>query len=99
MKSVSSITKAHLVRSAFDLLLLLCASVVPIALSSHEASAQSCAGWSAGPDMPSTGVRMVGVYFPTNRKFYTMGGRSMDGVGNNFAHPFEYNPSSDSWTI
>jgi len=60
---------------------------------------QSCPGWSAGPDMPSTGVRMVGVSFPGNGKFYVMGGRSMDGVGNDFAHPFEYNPSGNSWTI
>lgn len=31
-------------------------------------------GWSAGPDIPSTGVRMVGVYFQTNAKFYAIGG-------------------------
>jgi hypothetical protein len=37
-----------------------------------------------GPDLPSTGVRMVGVYFLANGKFYAMGGRSMDGVGNEF---------------
>jgi len=56
-------------------------------------------GWSAGPDMPSTGVRMVGVYFPLNGKFYAVGGRSMDGVGNDFAHPFEYDPGLNTWTI
>lgn len=56
-------------------------------------------GWSAGPDMPSTGVRMVGVYFQTNAKFYAIGGRSMDGAGNDFAHPFEYDPFTNSWTI
>ncbi len=39
--------------------------------------------------MPTTGVRMVGVYFPANGKFYAVGGRSMDGTGNDFAHPFE----------
>jgi Kelch motif len=49
--------------------------------------------------MPSTGVRMVGVYFQANGKFYAVGGRSMDGVGNDFTHPFEYNPSSNTWTI
>ena len=60
----------------------------------------ACTGfWQAGPDMPSTGVRMVGVYFFTNDKFYAMGGRSMDGKGNDFAHPFEYDPSSNAWTI
>ena len=56
-------------------------------------------GWSAGADMPNTGVRMVGVYFPVNGKFYAVGGRSMDGLGNDFAHPFEYNPGSNTWAI
>src|SRR6266542_1269758 len=88
---------AHLLRGAFYVLLLLCASVSIV--FQQQASAQSCTGWSAGPDMPSTAVRMVGVYFATNGKCYAVGGRSMDGVGNDFAHPFEYNPSSNSWTI
>jgi len=48
--------------------------------------------------MPSTGVRMVGVYFYANGKFYEVGGRSMDGVGNDFTHPFEYDPTSNTWT-
>jgi uncharacterized delta-60 repeat protein len=56
-------------------------------------------GWQPGPDMPSTGVRMVGVYFPANGKFYAVGGRSMDGVGNDFTHPFEYDPGSNTWAI
>jgi hypothetical protein len=42
---------------------------------------------------------MVGVYFYPNGKFYAMGGRSMDGVGNDFIHPFEYDPNSNSWAI
>jgi hypothetical protein len=42
---------------------------------------------------------MVGVYFLANGKFYAMGGRSMDGVGNEFVHPFEYDPVSNTWTI
>ena len=56
-------------------------------------------GWQPGPDMPSTGVRMVGVYFPANGKFYAVGGRSMDGVGTDFVHPFEYDPGLNTWTI
>jgi plastocyanin len=55
-------------------------------------------GWSAGQNMPSTAVRAVGVYFQANGKFYSMGGRSMDGAGNDFVHPFEYDPSTNSWT-
>jgi hypothetical protein len=54
--------------------------------------------WSAGPDMPSVGVRLVGVYFPANGKFYEMGGRSSDIGGSDFTHPFEYDPVSNTWT-
>ncbi|HEY4256428.1 MAG TPA: hypothetical protein VGM66_04360 [Candidatus Udaeobacter sp.] len=92
--------KVHLIRSALDLLLFLAVSVIAVALGTQQARAQSCGGpgWLAGPDMPSTGVRMVGVYFPANGKFYAVGGRSMDAVGTDFAHPFEYSPGA-SWTI
>ena len=55
-------------------------------------------GWSVGADLPSTGVGLVGVYFRANGKFYGMGGRSSDTAGNEFAHPFEYDPGSNSWT-
>jgi N-acetylneuraminic acid mutarotase len=55
--------------------------------------------WSAGPEMPSVGVGLVGVYFPANGKFYVMGGRSSDTGGSEFTHPFEYDPASNSWTI
>jgi len=100
--------KTHLIRGAFYLLLLLALYMIPFALGQWEAHAPSSkrnstivcnSGWQAGPDMPSTGVRMVGVYFPANGKFYAVGGRSMDGVGNDFTHPFEYDPTSNSWSI
>jgi len=55
-------------------------------------------GWSPGPDMPSVGIRLVGVYFPANGKFYEMGGRSSDSAGSDFTHPFEYDPVSNAWT-
>jgi hypothetical protein len=55
-------------------------------------------GWSAGPDLPSVGVRLVGVYFQANGKFYGMGGRSSDSAGSEFTHPFEYDPGTNSWT-
>ena len=55
-------------------------------------------GWLAGPDLPSVGVRLVGVYFPANGKFYGMGGRASDTAGNEFTHPFEYDPGTNSWT-
>src|SRR6266576_518570 len=52
--------------------------------------------WSAGPDLPSAGTRLVGVFFPANGKFYAMGGRDVNNV--EFTHPFEYDPVSNSWT-
>ena len=56
----------------------------------------SCS-WSAGPDMPTVLVRAVGVYFPTNGNFYTMGGRTADTAGSDFQHALEYTPGSNSW--
>jgi hypothetical protein len=53
--------------------------------------------WSPGPNMPSVGVGLVGVYFPANGKFYAMGGRSTDTAGSDFTHPFEYDPDSKTW--
>ena len=55
-------------------------------------------GWSAGGDLPSVGVRSVGVFFPANGKFYAMGGRSSDTAGSDFTHPFEYDTGSNTWT-
>src|SRR5213080_1987092 len=55
-------------------------------------------GWSAGPSLPSVGVRLVGVHFNGNGLFYGMGGRSSDLAGSDFMHPFEYNPGTNTWT-
>lgn len=57
----------------------------------------SPSGWSAGQDLPSVNVRGVGVYFQANGKFYEIGGRSGDISGTDFTHPFEYDPSSNTW--
>ncbi len=54
--------------------------------------------WSAGASLPSVGVRLVGVFFPANGKFYAMGGRSSDSAGSEFTHPFEYDPNTNTWT-
>jgi hypothetical protein len=61
------------------------------------ATPASCS-WAAGPSLPSVGVRLVGVYFPANGKFYAMGGRSADTAGSEFTHPFEYDPVANTWT-
>ncbi len=56
-------------------------------------------GWSGGAVFPAAAVvRAVGNYFPSNGHFYSMGGRSADTAGNDFTHPFEFDPSSNTWT-
>jgi len=54
--------------------------------------------WGPGADLPSPGVRFAGVFFPSNGKFYAMGGRAFDGGGGEFTSPFEYDPLTDTWT-
>ena len=56
------------------------------------------AGWSTAASLPSPGVRLAGVYFQANGKFYAMGGRSSDNPGSEFTHPFEYDPNTNTWT-
>jgi hypothetical protein len=42
-------------------------------------------------------VRTVGVLFTDG--FYVIGGRSADGIGNDFIHPFEFNLTTNTWSI
>jgi N-acetylneuraminic acid mutarotase len=111
-KQINPTTRAHLIRGALLLLLLLTVCVIPFALGQWQARAPSLkekpaivcgypGSWHQGADMPSTGVRMVGIYFPSDpshRKFYAVGGRSSDLTGSEFTHPFEYDSGSDTWT-
>ena len=99
-KLINSTTTTHLVRAAFSLVLIFIAVqfMMPLALGQRKIAAPEQCTWGAGPDMPSVGVRMVGVYFPANGKFYAMGGRSADTAGSDFTHPFEYDPVANSWT-
>jgi hypothetical protein len=103
--------QAHLVRGT--LYVLLAVSVIPFALAHRQTGQRTQSkkpsgfvcygcpsnGWHEGPDMPSTAVRTVGVYFWPNDNFYVVGGRSMDVVGNDFIHPFEFNPGTNRWSI
>lgn len=56
--------------------------------------------WGPPPflNLPTPLVRAVGVYFPPNGIFYTMGGRSSDASGSDLTHPLEYNPATNTWT-
>jgi hypothetical protein len=54
--------------------------------------------WSAGPAMPTVLIRAVGVYFPTDGNFYTMGGRTSDLAGSDFQHVLKFNTTSNTWS-
>ncbi|MFZ0916422.1 MAG: hypothetical protein WAN04_05970, partial [Candidatus Udaeobacter sp.] len=66
-------------------------------IATPTATPSGC-NWSAGPDMPDTLVRAVGVYFPADGNFYSMGGRTADTAGSDFQHVLRYSPSSNTWT-
>ena len=84
-----------------------CLGSVAVALigmsSSSSALAQgapdACCRWTSGADMPVAGIRLVGVYFPANHKFYAMGGRASDAAGSDFTHPFAYSPNLNLWQL
>jgi len=74
-----------------------CGSPTPTPTATPTATAAGCS-WSAGPDMPTVLVRAVGVYFPTDGNFYTMGGRTADTAGSDFQHVLRYTPSTNTWS-
>jgi N-acetylneuraminic acid mutarotase len=41
----------------------------------------------------------VGVYFPANGRFYTMGGRTSDAAGSDLTNVYEFNPATSTWTM
>jgi hypothetical protein len=63
-----------------------------------QAAPTLAGAWAHGPDMPSVGIRLVGVFFPDNTKFYAVGGRASDSPGSDFTNPFEYDPLAHTWT-
>src|SRR5438552_989875 len=66
--------------------------------SATPTATPSGCSWSAGPDMPTVLIRAVGVYFPADGNFYTMGGRTSDTAGSDFQHVLRYSPGTHSWT-
>ena len=97
-----------LIRGAFYLLPLLALCAIPFAFGDEcrcaivkgEPSRDTLYHWLVGGagHAKYRGSHGWGL-FPANGKFYAVGGRSMDGVGNDFTHPFEYDPSSNAWTV
>src|SRR5437762_7933034 len=68
-----------------------------LCLGAVSPAAAQCS-WSAGPSMPTVLVRSVGVFFPADGNFYSMGGRTSDVAGSDFQHVLRYSPGSNTWT-
>ena len=84
---------------------LFCLGAVSVALfgtgaftSVFAQAAPTDCGWKHGPNTPSVGVRLVGVFFRDNIKFYAVGGRASDSPGSDFTNPFQYDPVTHTWT-
>jgi hypothetical protein len=89
----------HLFWAAFPLcLLILLLQVMPALAQRAAGKPDSITTWSFGPNLPITNVRAVGVFFPANGRFYAVGGRSSDAFGSDATNPFEYNPTTNTWT-
>jgi hypothetical protein len=75
-------------------------SVALVQAQSADKAAQPSVpdSWGSGPDLPTAAVRAVGIFFPANGRFYVMGGRSADTAGSDLTHPYEFNPSTNTWT-
>src|SRR5438128_2578505 len=90
----------HLFWAAFPLsLLILLLQVMPALAQSAAGKPDSITTWTSGASLPSVGVRLVGVFFPANGHFYAVGGRSSDSPGSDFTNPFDYNPTTNTWTM
>jgi subtilisin family serine protease len=74
-----------------------CGPGTPTPTATPTATAAGCS-WSAGPNMPTVLVRAVGVYFPTDGNFYTMGGRTADTAGSDFQHVLKFNTTTNTWS-
>jgi N-acetylneuraminic acid mutarotase len=80
---------------------LFCLGAVSVALIGTSVFAQAApkdCGWKHGPNTPSAGIRLVGVFFRDNLKFYAVGGRASDSSGSDFTNPFQYDPVTHTWT-
>jgi len=110
-RQINPTLKAHLIRSAFYLLLLMAVCAIPFALAqlsfngrtiqathtgrSLTLATPSSCSWAGAPDMPSADTRSAGVFFPANGKFYAMGGRDENNV--ELTNPFEFDPVTHTW--
>jgi hypothetical protein len=89
----------HFFWAAFPLsLFILLLQVMPALAQRAADKTDSITTWTGGANLPSVGVRLVGVFFPANIRFYAVGGRSSDSSGSDFTNPFEYNGFTNTWT-
>src|ERR1700682_2999693 len=89
----------HFFWAAFPLsVLILLLQVMPALAQRAAGKPDSITTWTAGPSLAGPLVRAVGVFFPANGHFYAVGGRSSDSPGSDSTNPFDYNPTTNTWT-
>ena len=85
-----------------SVLAFICAFVAALSAGVAQAAQQpnTCTppgAWATRTASPSTVVRAWGAFFPTNGKFYAVGGRADDTAGHDLLQPIEYDPLLDTW--
>jgi len=72
----------------------------PTASPTRPACGSGGADWIVGNPFPNNVVRGLGVWFPANGKFYSLGGRSSDTAGSDYVNPFEFTPGGQgTWAM
>jgi N-acetylneuraminic acid mutarotase len=93
-----------LIKAGFSIIIIVTAvTLLPLSFAqsgTHAASADQPASCTvgAGPNLPTVLIRAVGVYFPADGNFYTVGGRTADTAGSDFQHVLKYSPGTNTWT-
>src|ERR1700736_4670544 len=89
----------HFFWAAFPLsLLILLLQVMPALAQRAPGKPDSVDTWSGGPVMPTALIRPVGVSFPPDGTFYTVGARTSDVPPSDFQRLLSYSPTSNPWT-
>lgn len=83
----------------FTLASAFAANAAPVSPQPSDTACTPPGAWLTRTAAPTNIVRAWGAYFPTDGKFYLMGGRSADTAGSDFAQVNIYDPVLDSWSM
>ena len=84
---------------SFTLFSAVPAIATPFAPRPESTTCTPPGAWATRTAAPNNIVRAWGAYFPTDGKFYLMGGRSADTAGADYSQVNIYDPVLDSWSL